>query len=121
MNNDQLMLKVTEEMGWACFIDKDLTTERKNKISELLGERDDWKTRRDFIYKWINERWDNDNIVLYLFSNGMCAIFLEKGNFEHINNDHRVGVYEENSDEIKVKTISYWRDDLTLTEEIFIK
>ena len=91
---------------------------------DLLGQMQAFTSRRFFRYELpqaICKSFYLDTVEVTLFDNGTCLLLWDQGNMDHNSNDHRIGVFEETADSVKTRTISIWRDDASVEEQVFVK
>jgi len=122
--NEQL-LKLAEVGGyeWKDRI-AELKQERKQAILSLIGQRQASTSNRVFKYELPSEKCKGfyvDTVVVTLLDNGTCLLFWDQGNIDHNSNDHRIGVFTETTDSVKITNISTWRDDAANEEYAFVK
>ena len=106
-------------------LEENFTKERREIISKLLGDRENYEiTYRlyGFLLPWdLAEGYLIDEHRIYLFPNGVCIIYYDYGNVEQSINDHRIGVYEESDKEIKIRSISIWKNNSDIEENLYLK
>jgi hypothetical protein len=83
---------------------------RQGVINKLLGDRFSWDSSRHFEFCEYRDCYFSDYLHISLYSNGIGALYWNKGNCDHSSNDHRVGLFEENGDVTELRSISLWRE-----------
>lgn len=122
------MLLKLEELSylWSNYYFESPCPERKEAIINLVGEPKDFDSLKYFQYELpshIHQSYLIDTYELILFSNGICFLYIDLGNVDHSFIDHRVGLYEETLEEIKIRTIKIDKlsEDHDVNELVFQK